>query len=484
MGSAFRFEGILEGSFMSAVPESIRTQLEQHGQEHVLAWWDHLTDPERKELAAQIQGLDLDQLKQLYAERDQAHEPPSADRIGPVEVLSPGGADDARARQIGEEALRQGQVAMLVVAGGQGTRLGFDRPKGIYPVGPVSGKSLFQIHAEKVLARGRRHGKVPPFLVMTSPATHAETIAYLESWDYFGLPANRVYCFCQGTMPALDLASGKLLLETRSRLFLGPDGHGGTLTALASSGLLDQLAGQGIRHIFYFQVDNPLVHVADPVYLGYHIDRRAEISCKVVAKSHPTEKMGNFALVDGRCQMIEYSDLPESLAVETDAQGKLKLWAGNPAIHLFEVNFLRRLTSGGSRACALPFHVARKKVPYLDANGVDTLRPEDPNALKFERFIFDVLPLAERWLLLETKREEEFSPLKSAEGADTPQDVRRGMTELATNWLQQAGVAIPRTPGNTLEFDVEISPLFALDAAELHNRIDPRLVIDRPMYFR
>jgi UDP-N-acetylglucosamine/UDP-N-acetylgalactosamine diphosphorylase len=382
------------------------------------------------------------------------------------------------ARQRGEEALRLGEVAVLLVAGGQGSRLGFDHPKGMFPVGPVTGKTLFQIHAEKVLALGRRYGRLPPFLVMTSPATDAETRAFFAEHSFFGLPEGEVAFFCQGTMPALDLATGQLLLEEPGRLFLSPNGHGGTLTALADSGLLDRLRGQGVRQIYYFQVDNPLVKVADPAFLGHHILTAAEVSAKIVPKESPTDKLGNLVLVDGRCTMIEYSDLPEDLARQTDAQGRLRIWAGSPAIHVFDVAFLERVVGGGAR---IPFHTARKKVPYLGPDG-ELVEPAKENALKFELFIFDVLPLAERWAIVETSRREEFMPLKNASGADSPETVRQAQSDLAADWLARAGVKVPRRPDGSAAVPLEVSPLFALDAEELAARVDRSLRVEGPLY--
>src|SRR5207245_1363808 len=295
-----------------------------------------------------------EQLGELYKGRDATFCLPAAERIEPVPVARLD-VNDRGTRQRGEEALRHGEVAALVVAGGQGTRLGFDHPKGMYPIGPVSGKSVFQIHAEKVLALGRRYGKAVPFLVMTSPATDAETRTFFQGHGYFGLSADEVVFFCQGTLPALDQATGKLLLEAPGRLFVSPNGHGGTLLALAESGLLERLRKRGIRQIFYFQVDNPLARVADPLFLGHHLVAAAEVSSKIVPKEGPTDKMGNLVLVDGRCTMIEYSDLPEDLARQTDNEGCLRIRAGSPAIHIFAVDFLSRVTRGGSR---IPFHLA------------------------------------------------------------------------------------------------------------------------------
>jgi UDP-N-acetylglucosamine/UDP-N-acetylgalactosamine diphosphorylase len=460
-------------------PSQLRQKLQQHRQEHVLAWWDQLNDSERRGLIAQLEAIDLERLAQLYAQREHSYQVPDSSRIKPLSIVSIDAPDNPAMRKAGEDALRRGEVAALVVAGGQGSRLGFDHPKGMYAVGPVSRKSLFHIHAEKVLALGRRYGKQPPILVMTSPATDDETRAFFAEQSYFGLPKDEVWFFCQGTMPALDLATGKLLMEAPGRLFLSPDGHGGTLTALAKCGLLQRLQKRGIRHLFYFQVDNPLVKVADPSFLGRHLTQRSEASSKIVPKQGPKDRLGNLVLVDGRCTMIEYSDLPDSLAQETDENGRLRLWAGSPAIHIFDVDFLARVTAGDGM---LPFHTAKKKVPYLDERG-QTVQPAKENALKFERFIFDVLPLAERWLVVETSHREEFAPLKNAEGADSPKTVEAALTNLAADWLQRAGINVPQNNNREPSVPLEVSPLFALDADEFAARVDRKTQIKGPTYF-
>jgi UDP-N-acetylglucosamine/UDP-N-acetylgalactosamine diphosphorylase len=466
---------------MRTEADELRQRLQEHGQEHVLAWWDQLAEAERRELTAQLRMLPLEQLRTLHAQGGKTCELPSADRIEPIPVVSLD-ADDRAARRCGEGVLRRGEVAALVVAGGQGSRLGFDQPKGMYPIGPVTHKSLFQLHAESMLALGRRHGWPVPLLVMTSPATYVETRAFFAEQRYFGLAPEEVFLFCQGTMPALDRATGRLLLESPGRLCLSPNGHGGALTALAETGLLEMLRQRGIRQVFYFQVDNPLVKVADPVFLGHHVAAGAEASTKIVAKFDPTDKLGNLVQVDGRCAIIEYSDVPEDWARQTDAQGRLRLWAGNTAIHLFAVEFLARVT--GEREAAerfLPFHVARKKVPYLDETGC-LVQPTTENALKFERFIFDVLPLAERWTVVETSRREEFAPLKNAAGMDSPSAVRQALSNRAADWLEKAGLPVPRQPNGDAAVPLEISPHFALDAEELAAKLDRSLRITGPTY--
>lgn len=455
---------------MISPPTDLVHRLRRHRQEHVLIGWDRMTAAERAHLVDQLAGVDLTELEQLYARRDEPHTAlPPRDLIAPLTVEQPTDAAVA----IGEEAMRNGEVAALVVAGGQGSRLGFDKPKGLFPIGPVSGATLFRIHAEKVMALGQRYGKPVPFLVMTSHATHADTVEYFEGEHYFGLMPEQVQFFQQGTMPALDLATGKLLLEKPGELFLSPNGHGGTLTALTDTGLLPELKAAGVKHVFYFQVDNPLVHVCDPAFVGRHIETRAEVSSKVVFKDDPAEKVGILAEIDRRCGIIEYSDMPAEMNEERTADGTLAFRAGNPAIHCFSVEFLERVTTGVDR---LAYHVARKKVEHYDPATGETITSESVNALKFELFVFDALPLADRWLAVQTTREDEFAPLKNATGNDSIDSCRRLMTDRARRWLASAGVAVADGVA------VEIAPSFALDAAELADKLPPGLVVDEPMY--
>ena len=299
---------------------------------------------------------------------------PAPERVRPVDVHRLPRTDGERVARrhstaIGAAALAAGEVAVVVVAGGLGTRLGFDGPKGTYPIGPVSAASLFQIHAEKVVAIGRRYGKTPPLYIMTSPENHEATARFFAENGQFGL--EHVRLFVQGQMPAVDRESGKILLAEKGHLALSPDGHGGTLKALAAPGpdgapsCLDEMRERGIRTIFYFQVDNPLVKIADPTFLGLHRSADAEMSFKVVEKQMPEEKLGVVVSVDGSPRVIEYSDLPAELAERREPDGSLELWAGSIAIHLIEREFVERLVVG----LHLPFHRAIKKVSYVDDSG-------------------------------------------------------------------------------------------------------------------
>lgn len=463
---------------MDTVADDLRRRLEGHGQEHILAWWDRLPSEERRQLLAQINELDLDELARQHARRYTKDSIPDLARLAPLPEPTESADQLEHYRQLGDQALHAGAVAFLVVAGGQGTRLGFNHPKGMYPIGPVSGKTLFQLHSEKILALQRRCGKPLPLLVMTSPATHDETVAFFNKHQRFGLPREHVHFFCQGTMPALDFESGKLLLEAPGRLCLSPNGHGGVLAALADHGLFERLERDGIVTISYFQVDNPLTNLADFEFLGRHGAQRAEVSTKVLPKKHPKEKMGNLVLVDGRCSIIEYSDLPDDWCTLTNERGDLFFWGGNTAIHLFDVGFLSRISSMRD---GNPWHLAKKKVPYLGTDGC-MVQPTQENALQFERFIFDVLPLAERWTVAATTRERDFEPLKNASGDDSPETVRRALIQQAAAWLEQAGVTVPRDAQGQSTVPLEISPLFALDSVVLQAKIKPGLRIEQPMY--
>jgi UDP-N-acetylglucosamine/UDP-N-acetylgalactosamine diphosphorylase len=451
---------------MTVEVSKLRQHLEQSGQAHVLAHWDNLSAEQRAALHDQINSIDLKAIETLYLDRDKVYEVPDESRIQPAPVIQEADIPHtAKAR--GESLLAGGKVAALVVAGGQGSRLGFEHPKGMYPIGPVSQRTLFQIHVQKILALQKRFGGALPLIVMTSPATDEETRTYFKQNGNLGLRQEDLHFFCQGTMPAVDLATGKLLMEAPHQLFASPDGHGGMLAALANSGTLKHLRDRGVEALYYFQVDNPLVKIADPTFLGVHSEQRAEISIKIVPKEDPLDKMGNLVLIDGRCSIIEYSDLPKELGAKRTPDGKLWIWAGSPAIHIFDLAFLERMTSQGVR---IPFHVARKKVPFVDANG-QQVQPEKENALKFERFIFDLLPLADRYVILETSRSEEFMPLKNGSGPDSPSTVRQALSNFYGGWLEQAGVKLPHKANGDVGVAVEISPLFAMGPEELKQRL-------------
>jgi UDP-N-acetylglucosamine/UDP-N-acetylgalactosamine diphosphorylase len=449
----------------------LRALLERHGQEQLMRFWDELDGGERARLAADVSEIDLDLMDGLVATLLDRAEMIDPGTVAAPDVVRPGPEDLAA----GRAALAAGEVAVVIVAGGQGTRLGFDGPKGCYPIGPVTDRSLFQIHAEKVVALGRRHGAAVPLYVMTSPQNHAETTTFFDRHESFGV--ERLRLFTQGEMPAVDRHSGRILLAERGRVALSPDGHGGTIRALERSGALAEMAEGGIRTIFYLQVDNPLVAIGDPGFLGAHRRLGAEMSSKVVRKIDPAEKVGLVVVRDGRQEMIEYSDLPDELAERRDPDGGLELWAGSIALHLVDVAFAMRLAEGDAR---LPFHRALKPVPHVDERG-NPIEPQLANAIKFEQFIFDALPLAQRALVVETDRETEFEPLKNASGPASPETVRARMSALYAGWLEAAGVEVPRGADGAPDQLIEISPLIGLDAADLAGRVDQAMAVTGPV---
>lgn len=444
-----------------------------------IALWEHcvqLPEPQRSHFREQLRQVDWGVIAKLFqsaqatqqgrnsfSEKAQrAHPPQHLIRLADVD---PEKLSVARAR--GEAALRAGEVGAILVAGGQGTRLGSSAPKGLLPIGPLSGKSLFQGFAEQVLARCRRYQARIPYLIMTSDATHAETVAYWQSHDYFGLSAADVRFFCQGNMPAVDAESGQALLAAPGQLALSPDGHGGLLAALQRSGLLKEMRERGIKTLFYHQVDNPTTIVCDPVFLGWHLLEGADVSTKVVAKRSAEERMGVAVTVDGITQIIEYIDLPPEVAAQVDDSGKLRIWAGSTAIHAFQCEFLSQAVADPR---GLPFHVARKVVPYWTP-ACGFVHPPTPNAFKFERFIFDVLPWAKHPLMVEVDRELEFNPVKNKSGHDSPDTARAALQALYRRWLRDAGAVIAD------DIPVEISPLVALEAQDLRGRVTPGAVI-------
>ena len=396
------------------------------------------------------------------------HEEPGPPEVIPVPRGAEGLAAEARAREAGESLLREGRVALVLLAGGQGTRLGFDGPKGDFPFAPITGRTLFAHHAAKVAALRARYGSALPWFVMTSPQNDAATRESFARTGYFGLDPASVVFFVQGTLPAVDRETGEILLEAPDRLALSPDGHGGLLAALRRAGLVERMRGEGVTTIYTFQVDNPLVRVARPALLGYHALAGAEMSSVVVRKVGPAERMGVVAQVGGRTALVEYSDLPDALAERREPDGELTFWAGSIAVHCLALDLVDRLTAGGG--AGLPHHRADKKVPHIDASGT-LVEPRAPNAVKFETFLFDALPLAERTVTVEAAREDEFSPIKNARGDDSPATARRDLNRLYARWLEAAGVAVPRDARGEPRYDLEVDPRLALDADELRTRL-------------
>ena len=464
------------------VPSKHQAQIERLGQHHLLKNWNELSASQKAELCGQLEHVDWGAIEAYQSGlTDSTSEQPAAkDVITPPShvVRLPKSKDDERlwdrCRQYGEDALRAGKVGAVLLAGGQGTRLGFPHPKGKFPIGPVSSKTLFQVFADQITAVSTRVGQKIPYLIMTSDGTHDETVAYFEEHDYLGLNRDDVFFFRQGYAPCVDAQTGKMLLADRGTLSMSPDGHGGLLAAMLNAGLFDEMRKRGVELLFLHQVDNPLAKICDPAFLGLHLDQNADVSIKVVSKTGPEEKVGVAVDLNGRTAIIEYSDLPAELANEVDSDGGLKYWAGSTAIHVFNTSFLEGVATSKSN---LPWHRALKKIPHLDDKG-EVIHPEKENGIKFERFLFDTLPLAKKALIVETSREDEFAPLKNRTGDFSADYVRQQLCRVSAAWLKAAGVSVPDSA------IVEISPRFALSAQELAQRIEGMgpIRFEVPMY--
>ncbi|MCK5557283.1 MAG: UTP--glucose-1-phosphate uridylyltransferase, partial [Candidatus Hydrogenedentes bacterium] len=323
----------------------IQKKLETHGQGHLLAFYEELPPERREQLLEQIQGINFDQLEdwiERYVRRPPRLEVPRD--INPPEIVPNGGGPEARnARRRGLELLGAGKVAAFTVAGGQGTRLGYEGPKGCLPASPVVKKPPFRLFAEQIRAPALREGATIPWYILTSPTNDTATRAHFRQNAFWGFDPGDVIFIKQGTIPAIDF-EGKLMLDRKYQIAVSPDGHGGSLAALRRSGALDDMARRGIELISYFQVDNPLVRCIDPLFLGLHDLRGAEMSAKALPKREPTEKLGNFCVVDGKPTVIEYSDMPDELAQATTDEGRLKFSAGSIAIHILSRTFVERIT--------------------------------------------------------------------------------------------------------------------------------------------
>lgn len=446
--------------------DDLNAALTDLGQGHLLAGWARLDGAGRDRLVASIGALDLAAVPALAARARSPvpHASLAPEDLAPPETVVAAEAVDAHTRARGEAALRAGRVAAFVVAGGDGTRLGFDGPKGAFPAGAVTGKSLFALLAEGVLATGRRYGVEVPWWVMTSPENHRATVDFFEAHRCFGLRPEAVHFCIQGTLPTFDTA-GRLLLAAPDKVLVNPDGHGGSLRVLARSGALAEMAARGVDLISYFQVDNPLARVVNPDFLGLHLDptrSSGQMSGKVVEKAAPEERVGVYARVGGATRVVEYSDLPPSLAAARTADGRLRYAAGNVAQHVLGRDFVAGLSAGGD--FALPLHRARKTVSAFDP-AVGAVRAVA--AVKLESFVFDAMPRCDRPALLAVARAEGFAPIKNADGADSPATCAAAQTARAAAWLRAAGVEVPVDADGDPDCVLEISALTALEAGDL-----------------
>lgn len=458
----------------------LRTQLASAGQEHLLTYWERLDAEHRAMLERQLNAIDWKRVPSLV-EGYVLSKPHLASEGGiePVSCYRADGSNwnltDYKAK--GAALIAAGKVAAFTVAGGQGTRLGYDGPKGCFPGAAVSNKPLFACLAEWIAAAQSRYCRDThcsiPWYVMTSPLNHAATVRFFKENGFFGLKKHDVMIFRQGVMPSFDMATGKVLLDQTHMPAVNPDGHGGSIKALADSGALDDMLKRGIEHLSYTQIDNPLVRVIDPAFIGLHAfapDSSGEMSSKMCPKAEPDEKVGVICKVGGKTAVVEYSDMPLELSRAKSPDGRLKFEAGNIAVHVIGVKFLQKLAEGGKDGgIALPYHRAEKKVPFIDLATGQRVEPKTNNAVKLELFVFDALPLAEKSIVLETDRIEEFAPIKNAEGSDSPESCRRIQTRRAAKWLAAVGKGnvVPLRPDGEPDCTLELSPLHAMEAEDL-----------------
>jgi UDP-N-acetylglucosamine/UDP-N-acetylgalactosamine diphosphorylase len=464
----------------SAEEKRIFNRVEKYNQQHLFRFWDELTRIERDMLIKDISKIDFELFKRFLNLRDKA-EPerrdislPSINTLPETDLQR---ENERKASVAGVELLSSSKTAVFTAAGGQSSRLGLDYPKGAFPVTPIKKKSLFQVHAEKILYMQRKFSVRIPWLIMVSETNKAQTEDFFKTHDNFGLDKSCIRFIQQGMFPAFD-PSGKIYLKEKHRVYLSPSGHGGTFSALKDSGALSWLKEIGVEEIFYFQVDNVLVKVPDPVFVGYHVLNRCDMSSKCVMKKHPKEKVGVFAEENGKTVVVEYTEL-EKLEHLREGLGPESFKAGNIAIHMINVVFANSIVRKGLR---LPFHMAFKAVPHIDRSG-NRVVPDAPNGYKVETFIFDALRSTRKSIVMETKREEEFSPLKNKSGDASPATVERDQIRLFAGWLEASGIVPPRLPDGMPRYKLEISPLYAPCKEDFMNKVQKDTTIEKATYF-
>ncbi|KAK2383784.1 UDP-N-acetylglucosamine diphosphorylase [Trifolium repens] len=455
--------GIESNGVVSPPPQALLERLKDYGQEDVFSLWDELSHEERDFLVRDIESLDLSRIDRIIrcSLRSQglpaaAIEPVPESNVSKVEERS----HEERERwwKLGLKAISDGKLAVLLLSGGQGTRLGSSDPKGCFNIGLPSGKSLFQLQAERILCVQRLASQATnessvqiQWYIMTSPFTDEATRKFFESHKYFGLEAEQVTFFRQGTIPCVS-KDGRIILETPYRVAKAPDGNGGVYTALKYTKLLEDMASKGIKYIDCYGVDNALVRVADPSFLGYFIDKGVAAAAKVVRKAYPQEKVGVFVQrgKGGPLTVVEYSELDPSLASTVNqATGRLRFCWSNVCLHMFTLDFLNQVANGLEKDSI--YHLAEKKIPSIHGHTM---------GFKLEQFIFDAFPYAPTTALFEVLREEEFAPVKNANGSnyDTPDSAKMLVFRLHTRWVVAAGGFLTHSVP-LYATGVEVSPL-------------------------
>lgn len=448
--------------------EKLAQAINNSNQNHILDYWNDLNEDQQQAFFDQLSAIDYTQVDHLINTWVlNEHSGEHFDSITPANVLPPiidtwQSESAQKAKIAGEEALRAGRVGLVLVAGGQGTRLGYNGPKGAFPIGPISGRSLFAFHAEKIHGIQRRYGCELPWYIMVGESNEVATKEFFAEQNYFGLNPDNVTFFKQRMMPCVD-AQGKYILNGKGSLAMNPNGHGGCIPALVENGILDDARKRGIDTFSYFQVDNWATRLADPYFIGYHILNNSEMSSKVNRKEGLRDPAGVFCTCDGKLRVIEYTELdifPQLL--EVDSEGNMLHFASNAAIHVISTDFIQAVYDKYNQ---FPWHCSHKKIPYIDANG-ELVTPEELNGYKFETFIFDALEYAQgENIVLEIPKAGETTPTKQMTGHGSVEEARNDMSRFWGAWVNAAGCTRDLT--NVV---VEISPQFALDEEELIER--------------
>lgn len=453
---------------------SLKDKYTKAGQEQVFTFYDSLSQDDQARLYHQLAGFDPDYINTIT---QKALNPPAADgkkvELEPLpesataSIMDSDPADLEKWYKSGLDLTAKNKVAVVLMAGGQGTRLGSSAPKGCFDIGLPSKKSLFQIQAERIRRLeilAHKHAGLPadqkvtvPWYVMTSGPTRGPTEAFFEENKYFGLQKENVIIFEQGVLPCIS-NDGKILLEGKGKVAVAPDGNGGIYQALVVSPVLGDLRKRGVEHVHAYCVDNCLVKVADPTFTGFAAAKNVDIATKVVRKRNATESVGLILQKNGKPDVVEYSEIDTETAEAKDPKQPdvLKFRAANIVNHYYSFRFLESIPSW---AKDLPHHVARKKIPHVDLKSGETVKPEKPNGIKLEQFVFDVFPMLElsKFACLEVKREDEFSPLKNARGTgeDDPDTSKKDIMDQGKRWVEAAGAV---AAGDS-SAGVEVSPL-------------------------
>lgn len=458
--------------------------LKKYNQEHIIKFWDKLNEKEKKDLLEDIYEVNIPEVLKMFdktVENMNADQQKLDDRMNPISAELYGAVSRSpkelliKYEQIGLEKISQGRVGVLLMAGGQGTRLGVNYPKGMYDIGLPSHKSLYRIQGERIRrlisVASKKYGscKGLPWFIMTSEHTMEPTRKYFKENEYFGLDETKIIFFEQYMLPALTF-DGKIIMGNTYKISKSPDGNGGIYKALQDRHVLDEIKKLGVDYLHAHSVDNILVKVADPVFIGYCITKNAECGAKVVEKAYPSEPLGVICEVDGKFQVVEYSEITENTAMKQNPDGRLTFCAGNICNHFFTTDFLDSIAHQYNNK--LKLHVAKKKIPYVDNDG-NECKPEKPNGIKMEKFIFDVFEFCNRLAVWEVERDEEFSALKNADvpgGKDNPKTACLDVYSLHRKFVEKAGGKFVRD-----NIECEISPLLSYAGEDLEHLVGGKI---------